>query len=263
MANGTSVAGTWAYRSYINTSDQPVFGAGLSTFQNPTATTLKGTFDMGSDLVLDLKAPSRQLMVTARRPSISGDSVGRIPAPTAWNSTITASMHFIGRPMSIRFNRWSDRSCVPSRMTAALPASRHPSSRSDNPDGFLARRSCLRDGGVDRRRGFFFAPTRSIYLIERAGRPPFSAISRSCSMMRPGAGSSPSRPPRRSHGARGAWCALNRPHRRRCRRQDFIGVVSRVENIIRTQKFEGPSAELLNRNIIARDLGPADKQELS
>ena len=32
MANGTSVAGTWAYRSYINTSDQPVFGAGIFTF---------------------------------------------------------------------------------------------------------------------------------------------------------------------------------------------------------------------------------------
>ena len=34
MADGTSVAGTWAYRSYINTSDQPIFGAGLFTFQN-------------------------------------------------------------------------------------------------------------------------------------------------------------------------------------------------------------------------------------
>jgi hypothetical protein len=56
MANGTSVAGTWAYRSYINTSDQPVFGAGLFTFQTPTATTLTGTFD----------APSRRLMVTVR-----------------------------------------------------------------------------------------------------------------------------------------------------------------------------------------------------
>lgn len=143
MANGTSVAGTWAYRSYINTSDQPVFGAGIFTFQTPTATTLTGTFDMGSDLVLDLKGT-----ITPA----NGDSpltvdirglAGRIPAPTAGNTTITASMHFIGRPVSIRFNRWSDRSYVPSRMTAAPPASRHPSSRSGNPDGFLARRSCL------------------------------------------------------------------------------------------------------------------------
>jgi hypothetical protein len=55
MANGTSVAGTWAYRSYINSSDQPIFGAGLFTFQTPTATTLTGTFDMGSNLVLDLE----------------------------------------------------------------------------------------------------------------------------------------------------------------------------------------------------------------
>jgi hypothetical protein len=55
MANGTSIAGTWAYRSYINTAAQPVFGAGLFTFQTPSATTLTGTFDMGSGLVLDLQ----------------------------------------------------------------------------------------------------------------------------------------------------------------------------------------------------------------
>ncbi len=55
MANGTPVAGTWAYRSYLNTADQPVFGAGLFTFQAPSPTTLTGTFDMGSDLVLDLQ----------------------------------------------------------------------------------------------------------------------------------------------------------------------------------------------------------------
>lgn len=33
------------------------------------------------------------------------------------------------------------------------------------------------------------------------------------------------------------------------------GVVSKVENVIRTQKFEGAAADLLNPNIIARDLG--------
>ena len=32
-----------------------MFVAGLFTFHTPTATTLTGTFDMGSDLVLDLK----------------------------------------------------------------------------------------------------------------------------------------------------------------------------------------------------------------
>jgi hypothetical protein len=45
--------------------------------------------------------------------------------------------------------------------------------------------------------------------------------------------------------------------------KDFFGVVSRVEAIIRVQKFEGASADLLNANIIARDLGLADKSELT
>jgi len=43
--------------------------------------------------------------------------------------------------------------------------------------------------------------------------------------------------------------------------KDFSAVVTRVEEIIRTQKFEGASADLLNANIIARDLGLADKSE--
>jgi hypothetical protein len=45
--------------------------------------------------------------------------------------------------------------------------------------------------------------------------------------------------------------------------EDFSAVASRVEEIIRTQKFEGASADLLNANIIARDLGLADKSELT
>ncbi|MDP1585691.1 MAG: hypothetical protein Q8M18_19905 [Bradyrhizobium sp.] len=55
MANQTSLAGTWAYRSYLNTPDQRPFGAGLFTFQTPSPTTLTGTLDMGSGLVLDLE----------------------------------------------------------------------------------------------------------------------------------------------------------------------------------------------------------------
>lgn len=43
--------------------------------------------------------------------------------------------------------------------------------------------------------------------------------------------------------------------------KDFSHITTRVEEIIRTQKFEGASADLLNPNIIARDLGLADKQE--
>lgn len=47
------------------------------------------------------------------------------------------------------------------------------------------------------------------------------------------------------------------------KRDDFSPVTTRVEEIIRSQKFEGASAGLLNANIIARDLGLADKQELT
>ncbi len=37
------------------------------------------------------------------------------------------------------------------------------------------------------------------------------------------------------------------------RGKDFLQVVTRIENIIRAQKFEGAAAELLNPNIIVRD----------
>ena len=44
--------------------------------------------------------------------------------------------------------------------------------------------------------------------------------------------------------------------------KDFSEVTKRIRDIIRTQKFEGASAGMLNANIIARDLGLSDKQEL-
>lgn len=47
------------------------------------------------------------------------------------------------------------------------------------------------------------------------------------------------------------------------KRQDFLGVTSQITEVLRTQKFEGAAADLLNPNIIARDLGLADKQEVS
>lgn len=47
------------------------------------------------------------------------------------------------------------------------------------------------------------------------------------------------------------------------RREDFSKTVARVEDIIYSQKFEGAAADLLNPNIIARDLGLADKKEHS
>ena len=46
-------------------------------------------------------------------------------------------------------------------------------------------------------------------------------------------------------------------------REDFTFVTTRVMEIIRDQKFTGAAAELLNPNIIARDLGLADKKELT
>ena len=42
--------------------------------------------------------------------------------------------------------------------------------------------------------------------------------------------------------------------------EDFIQVVNKAESVIRDQKFAGAAADLLNANIIARDLGLADKQ---
>lgn len=44
--------------------------------------------------------------------------------------------------------------------------------------------------------------------------------------------------------------------------KDFIGITTRVKDIIYTQKFEGSAAGFLNPNIIARDLGLKDKSEL-
>lgn len=46
-----------------------------------------------------------------------------------------------------------------------------------------------------------------------------------------------------------------------CVREDFLYITARTEEIIRQQKFEGASAGLLNPNIIARDLGLADKAQ--
>lgn len=45
--------------------------------------------------------------------------------------------------------------------------------------------------------------------------------------------------------------------------KDFSPVVTRAEEIIRSQKFTGAAADMLNPNIIARDLGLADKKELT
>lgn len=46
-------------------------------------------------------------------------------------------------------------------------------------------------------------------------------------------------------------------------RSDLMPIIDQAEAIIYSQKFEGASAGLLNANIIARDLGLAEKQEVS
>lgn len=46
-------------------------------------------------------------------------------------------------------------------------------------------------------------------------------------------------------------------------RDGFVEVTTRVEEIIRTQKFQGAAADLLNPNIIARELGLAERSEVS
>lgn len=47
------------------------------------------------------------------------------------------------------------------------------------------------------------------------------------------------------------------------KKEDFSKVTTRAEEIIRNQKFSGAAADLLNANIIARDLGLSDKKELT
>lgn len=45
-------------------------------------------------------------------------------------------------------------------------------------------------------------------------------------------------------------------------RKDFIEVITRIEGIIYTQKFEGAAVGAFNANIIARDLGLKDHSEV-
>ena len=51
--------------------------------------------------------------------------------------------------------------------------------------------------------------------------------------------------------------SMDEPDHRRLR-----DIAARVDDIIRTQKFEGAAAELLSSNIVARDLGLTDKHEI-
>lgn len=46
-----------------------------------------------------------------------------------------------------------------------------------------------------------------------------------------------------------------------CAKQDFSDITKHIESVIYEQKFAGAAADLLNANIIARELGLADKSE--
>jgi hypothetical protein len=46
------------------------------------------------------------------------------------------------------------------------------------------------------------------------------------------------------------------------KRKDYVGVIREVEQVIYDQKFSGAAADMLNANIIARDLGLADKKDI-
>lgn len=46
-------------------------------------------------------------------------------------------------------------------------------------------------------------------------------------------------------------------------REDFIEICTRVRNIIYTQKFEGAAVGAFNPNLISRDLGLVDKQDMT
>jgi hypothetical protein len=45
--------------------------------------------------------------------------------------------------------------------------------------------------------------------------------------------------------------------------KDYSIVITRIEEIIRTHKFEGAAVGAFNANIIARDLGMADKKDIT
>jgi len=45
--------------------------------------------------------------------------------------------------------------------------------------------------------------------------------------------------------------------------EEFFPIVTRIREVIAEQKFTGAAADLLNPNIIARDLGLADKKDIT
>lgn len=58
------------------------------------------------------------------------------------------------------------------------------------------------------------------------------------------------------------YLGVNDAYFRQLTDEDFSTVVQQIETVIYNQKFQGAAADLLNANIIARDLGLVDKQGL-
>jgi DNA-binding Xre family transcriptional regulator len=50
---------------------------------------------------------------------------------------------------------------------------------------------------------------------------------------------------------------------KRTANEDFLTVIDKIEETVYNQKFTGSAAGFLNANIIARDLGLSDKQDLN
>ncbi len=48
-----------------------------------------------------------------------------------------------------------------------------------------------------------------------------------------------------------------------CKREEFLNVTAAIQDVIHTQKFEGAAADLLNANIIARDLGLTERTDIT
>src|SRR3954468_6522747 len=96
MAGGSSLTGQWTYRSYLNSADlvtdadsalAMIFGQGIFTFETPSSTTLKGTFDMAAGSCSTLRAPSsRQARI---RPSRYRSTVTGVPAPGRMDGSMT------------------------------------------------------------------------------------------------------------------------------------------------------------------------------
>jgi|SRR5262245_19677318 len=88
---GSSIAGKWTYRSFINRSDLVgddanralalIFGEGIFTFELPTSTTLKGALDMGGNFVLDLEGTLSPAAPTAPL-TLAMVGTGRAKSPT-------------------------------------------------------------------------------------------------------------------------------------------------------------------------------------